>query len=637
VKTGQRSVFVMAPSKDIVSQAAAGFLASGPAAIERGDPMQAFRRRPHPRDAALLLALACAGAHAQQAAQPAPQPPVKLSGGIGWGIGVRTSDPRPDLLFVNNAPAVGLASPNSAGRNQDDGNLNYGKGDVFSHVVKGFADLDLRQGALSGKVRVQAWHDAQLADGSVPWGHTANGFAADAPLSDAGARPRGKFSNAVFGEAWLRREVRVAGAPLTVTFGQQHLGWRGFGLAPGPMAVLDPADFVARARPGAFPEEGSIPIPAVRGTWKSAGGLSLDAFWQFAFRANQTPLCGTFFALADRTLDGCDRTMVNAGAGALSDRALLPTGRFVTLGSVLEPGGADQFGVSARWAPPGAKAEYGLAYARYHSRSAFTNMVKSGIPGANPFAPGDARNPQTQVVYPEGIHLLALEVRRQLDAATLYGSVGYSPNQPLAYPGGEIFQTFVAPVANASLFRAQERATAAGGVFEGWDRRKTSDWQLGVVKPLRNVAGASTLALRAELNARYVHDLPDPAVLRYGRPEVYGIGPINGTCAAGASPVTCTNAGYVSRSAWGYALQAIATYPKAAGPVDLRPRIGLAHNVNGTAWDGTLREGRKTLLLGLDAVYGRTTASLSLVRHNGGTYDNATDRDYVTVSVTSRF
>lgn len=580
---------------------------------------------------ALMLAAVLGSAQAQEAG-------VRIEGGVSYGVGVRAQDPTPDLLYVHNAAAAGLASANTTGRNQDDGNLNYRKGDVYSHVVKGFADLKPHSGRFDGLLRVQAWHDFELSDGSTPWGHTVNGFRTDAPLSDAGARSRGEFSNAVLSDFWLRGRFHAGEQPVAVTLGRQVIGWRGRGLAPGPLAAIDPADFIARTRPGAFAQEGTLALPALRAVGKTAAGVELDAFWQFGFRANQTPLCGTFFAAADRTLDGCDKSMVHAGAGTRNDRELLAAGRFVQLGSIREPDWQGQFGLAARWGDASTGTRMGLAYARYHSRTGYTNMVKSRIPGGNPFAAGDPRNPQTQVVYPEGIHVLALDFERAAGRlGTLYGSLGYSPNQPLGYAGGEVFQAFVAPVASANLFRAQERATAPGGVFQGWDRRHTSHWQLGVIKPLRRVAGAASLTLRAELNARVVHDLPDPSQLRYGRPEVYGVGPVGGACGAGASAITCTNEGYVSRSAWGYAVQAVATYPKALAGLDLRPRIGFAHNVNGWSYDGLLREGRKTLALGLDAIHGKTTFSLTLVRHAGGIYDNTTDRDYVTASVATRF
>lgn len=598
-----------------------------------------FLCRPLSRSAttcAIALLAAHAGHAAETGGAAAGEWKAGVRGGVSYGIGVRTSNPDPELLFVNNAPQVGLSSPNTAGRNQDDGNLNFRKGDVYSNVAKGFADLTMERKGLRALVRVQAWYDFRLEDGGVPWGHTPNGLAPDQPLSDDGARARGKFANAIFSNVQLAADFAPGGRPLTAIVGLQNIGWRGMGLLPGPLAVLDPLDAPARARPGAFAEEGSIPVPALRLRFKPAEAVTLDGFLQLGFRANQGFLCGTFPATADRTLDGCDKTMVHAGAGTMTDRQLLAANRVVRLSSIDEPGGSGQFGLSGRWAVD-KKTEWGLAFARYHSRQPFTNMVKSQIPGANPFAPLDPRNPSTRAVYPEGIRTLALDVKTEAASATWYGSLSHTPNQPLGYAGGEVFQAFVAPVATANLFRALERATAPGGVFQGWDRRRTSDLQIGAIRPLRNTLGAATLALRAELNAKYVHDLPDPTELRYARPEVFGSGPINGSCPAGTSPVVCSNDGYTSRFAWGYVLRAAASYPKAFAGVDLRPSIGFQHNVRGWSWDGSLREGRKTLLLGLDAVHGATVFGLNVVHNSSSTYDNTRDRNFLTLSVATRF
>ena len=514
--------------------------------------------------------------------------------------------------------------------------MNYRKGDVFTNVLTAFADLNVEQGTFSALVRAQAWYDHELQSGSVPWGHSPNGFQAGAPLSDAHARPRGKFGNVIVSEVWVRNRFDAGDVPVDVSAGQQTIGWRGNGLLPGAMATIDPVDAMARSRPGSFAEQANIPIPALRVSFKTRNGWRLDSFYQLGFRANQAPVCGTFFSVADRGEDGCDLTMVNAGSGILSDRELLVAGRTLKLTSTIQPSGGTQLGFNLRWAAS-PSSEVGLAYARVDSRVGYMNLVKSQIPGNNPFAPNDARNPQTQTIYPQGIEIMALDFKHDLGATALYGSVAVSPNRPIAYPGGEIVQTFAAPVSNASLFRAQERATAPGGVFEGWERRRTSEWQLGATHAVKDMLAASIITLRGELNARRVDNLPDPNQIRFARPEVFGIGPINGVCPTGTSATACSNDGYVSRSAWGYALQAMATYPRAIGPVTLRPRLGFAHNVDGYSFDGLLKEGRKSVALALDALYAQATFNVSLVRQRGSVYDNATDRNYITASGSLRF
>src|SRR5678809_941132 len=53
-----------------------------------------------------------------------------------------------------------------------------------------------------------------------------------------------------------------------------------------------------------------------------------------------------------------------------------------------------------------------------------------------------------------------------------------------------------------------------------------------------------------------VPDLPDPAVTRFGRVDVFGQGPVNGVCPPPAVPTQCATDGYVSRHAFGSRLRA---------------------------------------------------------------------------------
>lgn len=590
------------------------------------------------------LALAVATAllpltvHAQQAeASEGAKSPFKISGGVSYGFSVRTSDADTSLVQMSNAAALGLSSTNNGGRNQDDGNLNYKKGDVFTNAVTGFVDFSLQQGSWSGLVRLQGWHDFELQDGKVPWGHSPNGYAAQQPLSDSEARSRGKFSNAIISEAWVRNKFDLGATPVTVTLGNQRIGWRGNGIVGGPLSSLDPNDAMSRNRAGSFAEQSSIPIPAIRAEFKPRSDLTIDSFIQLGFVENQNNLCGTYLAQADRGEDGCNLTMVNVGAGGLTDRQILASNRVLVQSEIKKPGGSGQFGLAARW-NLNPTTELNLSAARYHSRASFGTFQKSTIPGASPYAPGDPRNPKSGGIYPEGIRTFALEFKKDLSPGTIYGGVGYTPNRPLAYPVGEVTNTFVTPASTVTLFRPMERATAPGGTFNAWDRRKVSEWQLGGTRSEKGMLGAANVNLRAELNARYVHDLPDPSVLRYARPEVFGAGPVNGACAAGASATSCSNEGYVSRFAWGYSLQAVAAYPKAAFGLTLRPRIAFAHSVKGYSFDGLLKEGRKVLQLGVDVVDGKTVYSVGLL-HNVGTstYDNVRDRNYLSMSVSHRF
>jgi Protein of unknown function (DUF1302) len=605
--------------------------------------MTTSRQQHVPHAIALALgAFACGCVMAQGAGRPSQggarqetSAPFRISGGVSYGIGVRTSEPDAFLLMRNNAATIGVTSTNALGRNQDDGNLNYGKGDVFTNVVTGFADFNLSQGPISAQVRVLGWHDFELKDGEVPFGHVPNGYQPNQPLSDASARPRGRFSNVVVSTAVVRARTSVADMPLTITAGNQNIGWRGFGIAPGPMAVLDPADVPAIIRPGGFPESRLIPFLALRGGLKVSNTVDVDAYYQLSHELSQNPLCGTFFARTDvYGQDGCELQM-NAGQGATrTDQQMLAQNITTAYARSEKPASGGQYGISTRW-KPNPDAELALSYARYHSRGGYIAWTKSLITTVPVWIPGDPRNAGAFSEYPRGIHVLALEGRHDFKPVVVYGSVGYSPNRPLGYPGAEMSQTFTSPPTVSTIFRARERALAPGEVFHGWDRLKMSDWNLGATHEVQGLLGAASIALQGEINARIIHDLPDPNVLRYQRPDVFGMGPVNGVC---GNPAMCTTDGYVSKTAVAYTLQAAATYPNLIGSVTVRPRLGVSHSVKGYSADHLVKEGRVRLALGADVVYGRTTATLSLVRDvKRSDFDNLRDRSFVSLGVSTRF
>lgn len=604
-------------------------------------PARAARRpgRPTLLQSAMVLSLGVHAAGAWALDFKWGEVDATLTGGLSYGLAVRTTGLDPQLLGQRNALANGIGNTNVPGRNQDDGNLNYRSGDVFSQVVKGFGALTLKRDNLRATLRLHAWHDIALANTSVPWGNTTNGFAAGSSLSDAGAGHRAEFSGISVGAANVTASFTPMGVPTDIIAGYQNIGWRGAGMAPSALAVLDPVDTIAARRPGAFPEDALVPVPALRMRLKPSQSVAVDAFAQTAFRPTQLPLCGTFFAAGDFGPDGCDRILVAqpaAAAATRSDPLLLANGNFI-LSDTHWPGGGGQFGVSMRWTPA-PKTEIGVAFARYDSRTPALSITKSTIPGALPFAPGDPRNAVFHFVYPTGIRALSVDARTEAGGGTVFGAVTLTPNQVFRYPGAEMVQLFTSPIAAANLFRAQERATAAGGTFDAYDRHRTTDLQFGGILPLKDWLGASNVTLRAEANVALVHGLPDPNVLRYARAEVFGNGPIGGTCPAGTSAITCSNNGYVTPSAWNFLLRATGSYPQALGSFTLRPTLTYQQDVHGYSNDGAIREGRRLLTVGVDFVRANLVLNATVVHNIGrSTYDNTSDRNFVAFSGSMRF
>ena len=112
---------------------------------------------------AALLGLALASPSAQAV-------DTKLSGRMMFGAVARSEARDPQLLTGVNAAAIGLQGFGSGG-NGDDGNMNFGRGDLASLAWKATLDLDLRQGPWSALVRVKAWRDEVLERRRRPWGN----------------------------------------------------------------------------------------------------------------------------------------------------------------------------------------------------------------------------------------------------------------------------------------------------------------------------------------------------------------------------------------------------------------------------------------------------------------------------------
>ncbi len=103
------------------------------------------------------------------------------------GAAMRTSNPSKHLVgkgFESNGKPKGGDGADTA----DDGNLNYGKGDVYSNLYKIVSGVDLKYGNLGIDVSARAWYDASLQNRDVPQGNTPSGFAARVA---AGAFDRG--------------------------------------------------------------------------------------------------------------------------------------------------------------------------------------------------------------------------------------------------------------------------------------------------------------------------------------------------------------------------------------------------------------------------------------------------------------
>ncbi|HEX8613535.1 MAG TPA: DUF1302 family protein [Telluria sp.] len=570
-------------------------------------------------------------------AAPACALETQVSGRLGFGASFRTEAAAPHMLVAYNARAVGLAGLANAGQNSDDANLNFRRGDAVSRALTGYVDLTAREGTLSAVVRVKAWHDLALTGHPRAWGNSINGYAAGEPLDDAGAARLARFSGVALGDALVQHSASVAGVRLLARAGQQSLSWGERGGFTGGLSSLNAADFPARRRAGAVAQESMVPAPMLFVSAQGAGGFGVEAYYQTRFRPSVLDLCGTFWATTDYIAQGCNHAFT--GSMALSDRARLARGAFVKRMDDPAPDDGGEYGAALTWTPAGTGTTVGLYRARYISRTPLPGVRKAQRVGMG-LIPGDpdGKNMRYFTEYVGGIDMTTVTLAHRHAHANMFAELTYRANQPIQLPPGDTLPALLNP-ATASLLRKEVDALAPGALFHAYDRYRTFHLQAGVQRDWPMVGGVA-LGTSAEVVVKHVAGLPEPAVRRYGRSDLFGNGPVNGAC-----PVTTSNAarqcstdGYVTPSAHAYRVRLDARMAQAAPGVNLHAWAQLQHEVKGWSYDFALSERRRSMNVGLRVEYlKRYVAEVAYLPVWGGAYNTQADRDVVSVSMGVRF
>jgi hypothetical protein len=562
-----------------------------------------------------------------------------VTGSVFIGEALRTVKQDCGLVPSVNGALVGVngctIAP-SAGKNQDDGNLNFNRGDPVTQVLKGYLTLDYRWRDYGVLASGKAWYDLLLTQGTFNWGNLPNGLTAGASLSDAGAQPRSKFQGIVADNLNVYGKNRIDETLLNWKVGYQKLDWGNRYVVFGGLRDLNPLDIPATLRPGVVREdETRIAFPALYASVDLPNRLRIEGFYQLHLQRNTPNECGTFFAQQDWISEGCDKVLLGAG----SDRASLAAGQYIKRAPTPDTSNAGQGGIALKYLHEPWATEFGGYAVNFHSRASFYSAIKSLRPGPTPYLPGDpgGLNPLYFTEYPEDIQMYAATFDTKWRGGAVFGELSYRPNQPLNYNSADLITAFTSNTAPTPL-RAQVNAIAAGGTFHGWERHDLLQMQVGATQNFPELLGASNLNVGAEVVYKNVPDLPDVNVTRFGRADVFGQGPVNGVCPAPQASIQCTNDGYVSKNAWGYRLRAALRYPNAVAGVDLIPSLFFGQDVSGWSGDGAILQGRYLAIASLRSSFGKGwTAELAWQPTWGGTYNNLRDRSVAQANVGYQF
>jgi hypothetical protein len=562
---------------------------------------------------------------------------TKVSGRMMFGAAFRTEAPDPHLMVSYNAAAVGLTGLANGGQNTDDANLNFSRGEATTRALRGYLDLALSEGSFSGLVRVKAWHDFALTDHARPWGNNANRYAAGEPLSDNGAARLSRFSGLALGDVFIQHSTTIGAVKTLARLGQQTLSWGERAAFPGGLSALNANDQPSTRRAGVSPQELRVPTPMLFARADLTPAVGVEGFYSSTFRPSALDMCGTFWATTDYLAEGCDRAF--AGAMPVSDRTRLANGAFLKRSPSPTNNDGPQFGAALTWKSAALATDFGFYAARYINRTPMPGLRKSTRVGPA-FIAGDpdGRNIVYFTEHPDDIKLYAINFATRRGATTWTGEFTYRPNQPLQLPPGDVLPAFLSPTA-PTLLRGDANAIAPGGDFSGYDRHKTMQLQVGLVHDWGKV-GSVVVSGGGDIIGKHVISLPDQSVRRYGRPDQFGSGPVNGVCTVNTVDAgrQCSEDGYVTPTAWEYRLRVDARMAEVMPGLNAQATAIFTHDVKGWAHDFLTSEGRKTLNLALRFEYRqRYVAEIMYLPIWGGVYNNQVDKDQVALAVGVKF
>lgn len=519
--------------------------------------------------------------------------------------------------------------------NEDDGNLNYEKGEVVSEVLKGLHDFDISYGKTGFFAR---------------FGYAADFAAQRKEELGTIAHKRLDFDMELY-DAYLRTEFMIADRRLNIRLGKQVVSWGEGALMQGGINVINPVDLTRLRAPGSELKEAFIPVPMVWASQQLTDNLTLEAFYQFKFEPFKIDPHGTFFSTTDVFSPG--GTASYTGFGRTPDHVHGTPKENSTIARGDDQLARDdgQFGVALRWLV--GNTELGLYGINYHSRTPIASTLAGTPSEININLPPllrfnyPQRNADAARIfaeYPEDIQLFGLSFNTPGPfGLALGGEYSFRPNLPLQIATPELVLAALG-LPNQAGQPYDLAPTPAGdrlpegGYIRGYRDVKAHQLQLTALKAFPNVLGAAQAI--ALLEAAYVYlDLPEG--IKFNGPGVYLPSRQSGATLASAlglplvdfpypNPIVANGSvqpgdqGYATKSSWGLRAVGRLEYPDVFAGINLLPRVIFAWDVKGVS--PFLTEDVKSASLGLTATYNQVwSADISYTAFFGGRVFKGTD------------
>ncbi len=499
--------------------------------------------------------------------------------------------------------------------NEDDGNLNYGRGDNVSSLFKATHDLDLSYRNFGFFSRVLYFYDDAVTRKSNLPAETHKRLDNDAQLLDF----------------FVRGQFDLGGRNLNARLGNQVVSWGESTFIPNGINAINPVDVARLRAPGSELKEGFLPQEMLWASQELSDNVSVEGFYQFKFKKTRLDPRGSFFSTTDILSPGGDTAYV--GFGRSNDQHVMSTTpfgapRFINRDSDKDPSDRGQFGLAARILAPALNdTEFGIYAMQYHSRtplaSAFygaagttpNTTASPNVPGvvastaSNPTAAPAQTNARYFAEFPEDIRLYGLSASTAGPLGTaIQGEYSYRPNQPVQIAPIELLLAALGQGDTMSGF-TPTASTPNGTYVQGYRRVKMHQFQATVTKSIPQVMGASQLVTVAEAGYTFL-DIPS---------DVLFAGPGASLPFANnlANTDKQTTGGYTTRNSYGIRLVARAEYPNAIAGINLTPRIAYSRDIKGVS--PTFNAGTQAVNLGITGTLRQNwQADLSYTAFFGG-------------------
>ena len=175
---------------------------------------------------------------------------------LTYGVAVRAQKRDPSLIGIANGGT-------SRSVNEDDGNLNFDKGEAFSNAVKATTDVELKWRNFGFFGRGSAFYDFKLHD-SEKLGPTA----------------QDRLGSGVIGlDAFVSAAFEPFGKNLKLRVGKQVISWGESTFIGNGINIVNPIDVSKLRIPGSELKEGLIPTMAVWGQQELTRQTTVEAFY----------------------------------------------------------------------------------------------------------------------------------------------------------------------------------------------------------------------------------------------------------------------------------------------------------------------------------------------------------------------